>query len=90
MLCDSAGHGPKGELLAISDEDWHNRPVPNMKFMIYLDPLRKDSGALRVIPGTHRRGDSFAEGVQDNDQLTLLQARFEAIALSDSSPRRPE
>ncbi len=30
----------------------------------YLDPLTRGTGALRVIPGSHRVGDSFANGLE--------------------------
>jgi ectoine hydroxylase-related dioxygenase (phytanoyl-CoA dioxygenase family) len=30
---------------------------------LYLDPVRRDSGALRVIPGSHQWGDGFADGL---------------------------
>jgi hypothetical protein len=47
------------------DTTWHwdgdNQPqAPFFKAAIYLDPLTCDTGALRVIPGSHRLGDSFA------------------------------
>ncbi len=34
-----------------------------IKFALYLDPVGPDSGCLRVIPGSHRYGDEFAEAV---------------------------
>jgi hypothetical protein len=37
---------------------WHTDadklPLRRLKVMIYLDPLRRESGALRLIPGSHR------------------------------------
>ena len=30
----------------------------------YLDPTTKDTGALRVIPGSHRVGEPFAEALE--------------------------
>jgi hypothetical protein len=44
-------------------DGWHTR-VTHIKMAFYLDPLTRDTGALRVIPGSHRIGDRFAEGVQ--------------------------
>jgi hypothetical protein len=42
------------------DTPWHadsDEPdVASMGFAAYLEPLRSDSGALRVLPGSHRRG----------------------------------
>jgi len=36
------------------DQEW-SWQLPAAKFCIYLQPLRADSGALRVIPGSHHR-----------------------------------
>jgi hypothetical protein len=39
---------------------WHSdggtMPVPSIKVVWYLNPLRKDTGCLRVIPGSHQPG----------------------------------
>ncbi len=51
------------------DTGWHSDafgPWPDkttarhLKVAWYLDPLAKDSGALRVIPGSHHEGDAYA------------------------------
>ena len=39
-------------------------PVLTFKVAFYLDPVTRDTGCLRVIPGSHKRGDVFADGVQ--------------------------
>ena len=43
----------------VGDSKWHydagGYDAYGIKFAIYLDPVRADSGALRVIPGTHLR-----------------------------------
>ena len=36
---------------------------PTVKMGFYLDPLTRDTGCLRVIPGSHKPGDKFAESV---------------------------
>ena len=40
------------------DSRWHadqaEYDLSSIKAMIYLEPLRRDSGCLRVIPGSHR------------------------------------
>lgn len=51
-----------------SDGDWSGKmrgkpPRDFYKMALYLDPVGRDSGALRVIPGSHRHGDAFAEAV---------------------------
>ncbi|HYF49670.1 MAG TPA: phytanoyl-CoA dioxygenase family protein [Planctomycetota bacterium] len=52
----------------VGDTGWHSDGwhtiEKHLKIAFYLDPLTKDSGCLRVIPGSHRVGDSFAELVQ--------------------------
>jgi ectoine hydroxylase-related dioxygenase (phytanoyl-CoA dioxygenase family) len=40
-------------------DGWHERHR-YLKIAFYLDPLDGDSGALRVIPGSHRPGDGYA------------------------------
>ena len=52
-----------------SDLDWEGGSIgtPHLKYFkmaFYLDPLTRSSGALRVIPGSHRFGDPYAEGLQ--------------------------
>ena len=54
----------------VGDTDWHSdasswpkRPL-FYKLGIYLDPVTRDTGALRVIPGSHRCGEGFADTVQ--------------------------
>lgn len=47
---------------SLADHDWHadggwlpEQTAPyRLKVMLYLDPLRADTGALRVVPGSHR------------------------------------
>jgi hypothetical protein len=35
----------------------------NLKMALYLDPVNVDSGALRVIPGSHHKGDKFVKAL---------------------------
>ena len=51
------------------DTRWHSdgysaERVLSIKIAFYLDPLTRDSGALRVIPGSHRAGDAYADTVE--------------------------
>jgi hypothetical protein len=53
-----------------SDTDWSGRmrgkpPRVFYKMALYLDPLTRATGALRVIPGSHRFGDRYAETLQE-------------------------
>ena len=52
------------------DTPWHSdtawpEPIRFYKMAIYLDRMTRDSGALRVIPGSHRHGEGFADHLQD-------------------------
>ena len=40
------------------------------KMALYLDPLNRDTGALRVIPGSQKYGDVFAEALQTSLRTT--------------------
>ncbi len=52
----------------VGDTGWHSDgwhpEIRHIKIAYYLDPLTKDTGCLRVIPGSHRIGDSYAEALQ--------------------------
>ena len=55
----------------VGDTKWHSdgyktRPVKSIKIAFYLDPVRKNSGALRVIPGSHKTDDTFASLLQSH------------------------
>jgi hypothetical protein len=59
----------------VGDTPWHSdtswpEPIRFYKIAIYLDPMTHDTGALRVIPGSHRFGDNFAEDV--HDQVSVM------------------
>lgn len=74
-----------------SDTDWSGRmrgkpPRIFYKMALYLDPVAGDTGALRVIPGSHRYGDRFAEDLQQQlrnsqEKLGISGAEVPAIAL---------
>ena len=46
------------------DTPWHSdgwhKELRHLKIAFYLDPLTRDTGALRVIPGSHILQDSYA------------------------------
>ncbi len=57
----SGSQGGKGSINAKNEHGWHaDRPgeseisYKRIKVMIYLEPTTKETGALRVIPGSHR------------------------------------
>ncbi len=60
--------GSDGNFYA-GDTQWHSdgwySHHRSIKIALYLDPLTKDSGALRVIPGSHRAGEDYAQSLQE-------------------------
>lgn len=54
----------------VGDTGWHSdgwRPPDGylyVKMAIYLDPLTRETGCLRVIPGSHHPGDWFSDTLQ--------------------------
>ncbi len=53
----------------VGDTDWHsdgwrNKGYVSIKMAFYLDPVARDTGCLRVIPGSHRIDDKYAEALQ--------------------------
>ncbi len=54
----------------VGDTRWHSDGyggrggLKHIKLAFYLDPLTRDTGALRVIPGSHRVGEPFADQVE--------------------------
>ena len=44
---------------------YYNKPYNSLKVAFYLDRVTKDTGCLRVLPGTHNVGDRFGDSVQE-------------------------
>ena len=44
---------------------YYNKPYLSLKVAFYLDRVTKDTGCLRVLPGTHHVGDRFGNSVQE-------------------------
>ena len=69
--------------------DGNHRALRLLKIVQYLEPLDSDTGALRIIPGTHRRGgswDSFAAEMGNPlHHLGMKPAEVPAFTI-DSSP----
>ena len=53
-----------------------DEPFFFFKLALYLDPLDGESGALRLIPGSHLVGDAYADGLQE--QLTAQRSEDDA------------
>lgn len=56
----------------VGDTEWHSdgwrhRGYVSVKMAFYLDPVTRDTGCLRVIPGSHRMDDTF--GIKLEDQI---------------------
>ncbi len=78
-----------------SDTDWSGKsrgkpPRIFYKMALYLDPITRDTGALRVIPGSQCYGDSYAEALQGHlrtaqNDWGITGAQVPAVAL-DSMP----
>ena len=54
----------------VGDTGWHSdgyrdRKYLSVKMALYLDPLTRDTGCLRVIPGSHHFGDRFGDALQE-------------------------
>lgn len=48
------------------DTGWHSdgghtKPPMHIKIAFYLDPLTRDTGALRVVPGSHKFGEPYPD-----------------------------
>jgi hypothetical protein len=58
------------------DTRWHSdgthRLVRFVKLAVYLDPLTADTGALRLIPGTHRLDDTYAQAARQAAESETL------------------
>jgi hypothetical protein len=55
--------------LYVGDTRWHSdgydgNRIPSIKIAFYLDELTRDTGAVRLIPGSHRCGDVYADTLQ--------------------------
>lgn len=52
----------------VGDTQWHSdgwhSDIRHIKIALYLDRLTRDTGCLRVIPGSHVVGDQFTEKLQ--------------------------
>jgi ectoine hydroxylase-related dioxygenase (phytanoyl-CoA dioxygenase family) len=69
LLGDDFNYMSSDGNLYAGDTAWHSdgrhREVLHIKLAFYLDPVSRDTGCLRVIPGSHRLDDSFELALQD-------------------------
>lgn len=54
----------------VGDTGWHSDgwhpEIRHIKLAFYLDPLTRDTGCLRVIPGSHHIEDRYARSLHEN------------------------
>ncbi len=75
---DAVGFDTTSNIMKGDRTIWHPDAPPNLqglKFTFYLDPLDGESGAVRIIPGSHQPG--FSEAIAE-------------IKLKDNNPGPPE
>lgn len=69
----------------VGDTAWHrdgaHRGLRCIKIAVYLDRLDADSGALRVVPGSHHLDDAYARGL-DEAIRTVPGPEVPAVALA--------
>jgi hypothetical protein len=77
----------------VGDTPWHSDgwhpEIRHIKIAFYLDPLTRNTGCLRVIPGSHLIGDQFADKLQAqvrrSEEMYAIHGRdVPAIALETS------
>jgi hypothetical protein len=63
--------------LYVGDTSYHSNSFAGglraLKLAFYLDPVSSDSGCLRVIPGSHRFGESYADDLHEHIRLSREQ-----------------
>ena len=70
ILGDDYGYGTSDGNYYVGDTKWHSDHLPadpyhSLKVAFYLDPVRSDTGCLRVIPGSFNWGDKFTNAVNE-------------------------
>ena len=77
------------------DTGWHSDLMPNcgfykhcehIKIAFYLDPVTRDTGALRVIPGSHIPGDRFSDTMQEYLNKSGLAGKDVPAAALETKP----
>jgi hypothetical protein len=77
LLGDDIEYAESDGNLLWCDTEWHcdvfGSPIeiPHIKLSFYLDALTADSGAPRVIPGTHHWTDEYAAGLRERFRKNL-------------------
>ena len=77
----------------VGDTRWHSdgyrdKKYVSLKMAFYLDPVTRDTGCLRVVPGSHRFGDAFAEALEAGYRHTTGRGRGRGL-VGRARQRRP-
>lgn len=80
----------------VGDTGWHSdgghklEDPMHIKLAFYLDPLTRDTGALRVIPGSHLFGDNYADAlsqqVRKSEELWGMNGTEVPAAVLETTP----
>ena len=71
----------------VGDTYWHSdfsRPKPTIKAAFYLDEVTRDSGCLRVIPGSHNLEDAFRTSLDHMMSSQRKQSAEETLGIHGS------
>ena len=67
LLGDDYNFMPSDGNYYAGDTGWHSdgadSDILHIKIAYYLDPLTRDTGCVRVIPGSHHFGDTYADSL---------------------------
>jgi len=70
LLGDDYNFMPSDGNYYAGNTGWHsdggNSDIIHIKMAYYLDPLTRDTGSVRVIPGSHKFGDQFADSLSQD------------------------
>ena len=70
ILGDDYNFGTSDGNFYVGQTNWHSDQFPkapyhSLKVAFYLDPVTRDTGCLRVIPGSCHWGDEFTDALND-------------------------
>ena len=80
--------------LHVGDTTWHGgtswKTLPWIKIGFYLEPLTRETGCLRIIPGSHLIGDTdfyapLRESAEKNEVFGMPQSEIPSVALECGS-----
>ncbi len=95
ICCDDFNYTSGDGNFYASDTNWHSdgysgERILSIKIAFYLDQLTRDTGALRVIPGSHRCGDAYADAIdrdiREGEQVWGLHGREVPALVLETTP----